>query len=158
MIEIVVAIDADRGIGKAGRIPWHLPQDLRRFRELTTGQVVIMGHGTWQSLPDQYKPLPNRTNVVLSRKPRSLPSGVLKASSLDEALSFGGERPFVIGGQSVYEGALPRTHVVHLTRLMQTYDCDRFFPPLEGFYRDRCSEVRSNRDIYYTFEVYRRLS
>lgn len=109
-ISIIVACDKNRLIGVDGRLPWHLPDDLKRFKALTLGKPVIMGRGTFASLG--YKPLPNRLNIVLGSYPRGvhLDDGYYTASSLPQALAYlktlDTPEVFIIGGQRVYEEAL----------------------------------------------------
>jgi dihydrofolate reductase len=160
-IEIVVAI-ADNGvIGKDGQLPWRLPADLRFFRTLTTGHTVIMGRRTFESIG---KPLPDRTNVVLSGSMRLEISGesrVFVARTLDDALDAGppGLTRFVIGGAQVYAAAWKRADRVHLTRVrMHAIGNTIFVPDLAGFVRvsTRDQEADERNACAMTFEVYAR--
>lgn len=139
---VIAAIDKNRGLGKNGRIPWHLKADLEHFKAVTTGSsdsrpnAVIMGRTTWESLPAKFKPLPQRLNVVLSkRQDQVLAPDVLLARSLDEALALAEQRnvarTFVIGGGSVYAQAVlhPDCRTIYLTEVEQAFGCDTFFPP-----------------------------
>jgi dihydrofolate reductase len=144
IFSIIVAFDEARGIGRSGLLPWHLPADLKHFKEITTAKngtasnVVIMGRKTWESIPDKFRPLPGRLNVVItSRSDYTLPQGVLRASSLDNALEVvcnkgDGEVGdiFVIGGAQVFGEAIvhPLCQKVYLTRIQGYFDCDVFFP------------------------------
>jgi dihydrofolate reductase len=168
---IVVAIDNQRGIGKAGQLPWHLPGDLQFFKTLTTGHcqpgqvnAVIMGRRTWESLPEKYRPLPGRKNVVISRNSYMvLPDGVSRVGSLDEALELlTNEVPcinqvFVIGGETVYKSALNHRlcQKVYLTQINQQYSCDVFFPALPECFtlKSRTSQYEENH-ISYAFLEY----
>ncbi len=143
---IIVACDEARGIGKAGLLPWHLPADLKHFKEITTApsgagaNVVIMGRKTWESIPDKFRPLPGRQNVVItSQSAYALPQGVLKASSLGQALEIVGNKRdgqfgdvFVIGGAQVFSEAIhhPSCQKIYLTRIWGRFDCDVFFPEI----------------------------
>ncbi|MDR3188541.1 MAG: dihydrofolate reductase [Prevotellaceae bacterium] len=127
-ISIIVAV-ADNGvIGNANRLPWHIPEDLRRFRQLTTGHTVIMGRKTFESIG---KPLPNRKNVVISR---TMPVGgaghPVVVRSLADALQAaqGDNEAFIIGGDSVYRQAMPLAQRLYLTRVHTLADGDTFFP------------------------------
>jgi dihydrofolate reductase len=131
-LHLVAALGPDRAIGKAGGLPWHFPEDLRRFRKLTTGHAVVMGRATFASIG---RPLPNRRNLVVTRDPswasgRDL--GIELASSLDEALALARSTdpaPFLIGGASLYAESLPLATHLHLTRVDAFVpDCDTFFP------------------------------
>jgi dihydrofolate reductase len=101
-------------IGIAGRLPWHLPEDLALFRELTIGSTVVMGRRTWESLPERFRPLPGRTNVVLTTDPDWSEDGAERAASVPEVLDRAGPL-WVIGGGAVYAGFLP-----HADRLVVT--------------------------------------
>lgn len=109
------AQSADRVIGRDGRLPWSLPEDLAHFRRLTVGTVVLMGRATWESLPDAFRPLPDRENVVLSRRGLDAPGAVV-VPDLATALALVGDRPaWVVGGAQVYEALLDRVTRVEVT-------------------------------------------
>jgi len=127
MVSLVVAHSANRVIGRDGGMPWHLPSDLRRFRELTTGHTVVMGRRTYESLPDAFRPLPGRRNVVLSSDPAYRADGAEVVRDLDAALAGG---CFVIGGGAVYAQALPHAQRVYATELEAEVDGDTRFPQL----------------------------
>lgn len=144
--DVVVAADLGNGIGNNGDIPWHLPGDLRHLVALTKTapegkrNAVIMGRATWDSIPQSYRPLVGRLNVVLSRRPDlELPPGVRHAADLDSALDIndaGVDRLFVLGGSGVYAQAVdhPRCRWIYLTRVLERFECDAFFPEIEGGY------------------------
>lgn len=140
---IIVAFDSKQGIGKKGQLPWHLALDLKHFKEITTAvtdpakkNAVIMGRKTWESLPQKFRPLAGRVNLVLSKDGKlSLPSGVLCSQSLDDALSqlsSNIENIFVIGGAQVYAQAIdhPLCQKIYVTHVQGEYGCDAFFPPI----------------------------
>lgn len=114
MLSLIVALDRNGVIGKQGRLPWHLPADLKRFRKLTMGHTVIMGRRTFESLGS---PLPGRRNIVLSRSREF--SGAEVARSLEEARRIAGpdEEVFVIGGAEVFREALPQSDRMYVTRV-----------------------------------------
>ena len=156
MISLVVAHSANRVIGRDGGLPWHLPGDLRRFRELTTGHAVVMGRRTYESLPDAFRPLPNRRNVVLTSDPAYRADGAEVVTDLDAALAG---PCFVIGGGEIYAQALPHAARVYATEIEAELDGDTFFPALpEGEWR--CVE-RSERIVEhghaYTFTIHDRV-
>lgn len=166
--DVVVATDLERGIGKAGRLPWKLTGDLKHFRELTTGvtspeyrNAVIMGRKTWESLPAMFRPLPGRVNVVLTRAPEyALPKGVVRAGSLDEALAvlegLKVEGCFVIGGGEIYAQAIrhPSCRLLYLTEVKSRFDCDAFFPDYRGsFVEISSSPAQQESGLEYTFKV-----
>lgn len=131
-ISLVVAVAENGVIGRAGALPWRLPDDSRRFRLLTTGHHVIMGRLTFESIG---RPLPDRVNVVLTRGGRFSAEGVRVAADLAEGLAMarqaGETEAFVIGGTSVYAAALPIADAVHLTRVHAVVEGDARFPELD---------------------------
>src|SRR4249919_1355202 len=116
-VTLVAAVARGGVIGRGNTIPWRIPEDMARFRTLTTGHPVVMGRRTWDSLPDRFRPLPGRRNIVVTRNPDWRADGADRAGSLDEALNMvaGTERVFVIGGADLYEAALPRADELVLT-------------------------------------------
>ena len=135
MITLIAAIGRGGCIGKGGKIPWHLPEDLKRFRDLTMGKTVVMGRKTWESLPERFRPLPGRTNVVVTRNASYVvPDGVEAHGSLDAALDAhaGEDEVMVIGGADIYAQALPRAGRLQLTLVDQEVaDCDATFPAID---------------------------
>ena len=124
-IVLVVAI-ADNGvIGKEGAIPWHISEDLKRFKALTLGHTVVMGRKTWDSLPR--KPLPGRVNVVVTRQTDWQAQGAVAASSLGQATAGTSGTVMVIGGQEIYERALPLATRIELTEVHKNFDGDTRF-------------------------------
>lgn len=139
-ISIVVAMDEQRGIGKNGRLPWpRIPEDMRRFRDLTIGHPVIMGRKTWDSLDERYKPLPQRLNIIVTRNDGLVTEGAKIARSLEAAITMAQlvkEREiFIIGGGQIYEGALPLVNKLHLTIVRGDFGADTFFPDYSDFDR-----------------------
>jgi dihydrofolate reductase len=117
-------------IGAGGRLPWHLPEDLALFRELTTGGTVVMGRRTWESLPARFRPLPGRTNVVLTSDPGWSAAGASRAGSVDDVLARG-EHVWVIGGGTVYAEFLPLADRLVVTEVdLAVDDGDTFAPPI----------------------------
>ncbi len=168
---IIVAFDSQYGIGKKGQLPWHLALDLKHFKEITTTVIdpakknaVIMGRKTWESLPQKFRPLPGRVNVVLSREGKlSLPSGVLCSSYLDDALSRLSSRDienvFVIGGAQIYAHAIdhPLCQKLFVTHVQGEYGCDTFFPPISRqFFLISSSENYRQEAISFQFSEYLR--
>ena len=124
-IVLVVAI-ADNGvIGKDGGIPWHIPEDLKRFKALTMGHTIVMGRKTWDSLPK--KPLPGRVNVVVTRQADWKAAGAVTAGSLGQATSGTSGTVMVIGGAEIYERALPLASRIELTEVHRAFDGDALF-------------------------------
>ena len=124
-IVLVVAI-ADNGvIGKQGAIPWHISEDLKRFKALTLGHTVVMGRKTWDSLPR--KPLPGRINVVVTRQTDWQADGAVAAASLEKALADASGTVMVIGGAEIYDHALPLATRIELTEVHKNFDGDAQF-------------------------------
>ena len=158
MISLVVAHARNRVIGRAGGLPWRLPTDLRRFRELTSGHAVVMGRRTFESLPDALRPLPERRNLVLSGDRAYVAPGAEVFGGLRAALDAcaGGER-FVIGGGRTYAQALPLAQRVYATELEADVDGDTYFPPLDAGWRlvDASAPLTENGHAF-AFKVYER--
>jgi dihydrofolate reductase len=126
---IIAAIDQENAIGKNGEIPWHYPEDLKHFRNLTKGETVIMGRKTYFSLPEDFRPLPERENIVLTRGNPEVDESVKVMNSLEEAYeSAENEKVFIAGGASIYKQTLKEADEMILTRVPGTYDGDTFFP------------------------------
>ncbi|WP_372594554.1 dihydrofolate reductase [Actinotalea sp.] len=117
-LALVWAQSADGVIGVDGGLPWHLPEDLAHFRRLTSGSVVLMGHSTWRSLPERFRPLPGRQNVVLSRTPGLELDGAVVVGSVEDALEqVGGRAAWVIGGAQVYGAFLEHADRAEVTEI-----------------------------------------
>jgi dihydrofolate reductase len=131
VVAIVVAHSTNRVIGRDGALPWRLPSDLRRFRELTSGHTVLMGRRTYESLPDAFRPLPGRRNLVLSGEASYSPEGAEVFSSLAAALDACEGDCFVIGGEVTYRDALPLCERLYATEIEAELEGDAFFPELD---------------------------
>ncbi|HOC35935.1 MAG TPA: dihydrofolate reductase [Tenuifilaceae bacterium] len=129
VISIVVATSENRVIGKNNQLLWHISEDLKRFKKLTTGHTVIMGRKTFESIG---QPLPNRHNIVISRSEGLKFEGCTAAKSLADALEIAStdEEVFIIGGGEVYRQALPLAERIYLTLVHANYEGDTFFPAL----------------------------
>jgi dihydrofolate reductase len=129
-VTLVAAVARNGVIGRDGGIPWHLPEDLAQFKALTTGHTVVMGRRTWDSIPDRFRPLPGRRNVVVTRNANWAAEGAERAATVEEAVNrvARDERVFVIGGAQVYEAALRHADELVLTELDLAVDGDTYFP------------------------------
>jgi len=135
LVSLVAALARNRVIGAGNRMPWHLPEDLRRFKRLTMGAPVIMGRKTHESILEQTgSPLPGRRNIVVTRQPGARWDGCEVAGSLDAALAAAHAAPevFVIGGAELYRLALPRADRLYLTLLDAEYPGDTLFPEFDA--------------------------
>jgi dihydrofolate reductase len=120
-------------IGRDGTIPWRIPEDMARFRALTMGHPVIMGRRTWESIPERFRPLPGRRNVVVTHNPEWSADGAERAASVEDALDLlrDEERLFVIGGAQIYAAALPYADELLLTEIEADIEGDTLFPPFD---------------------------
>jgi dihydrofolate reductase len=127
---LIAAVARDGGIGRSNQLLWRLPEDMAYFRRQTQGCPVIMGRKTWESLPERFRPLPGRRNMVLSRQPGFVAAGAEVLDNLDDALDrlVGLPRVFVIGGAQLYREALPRADRLLLTEVDAQPAADAFFP------------------------------
>ena len=142
-LSIIVAVASDGAIGRANDLLWHLPADLKRFKELTTGHTILMGRKTFESLP--HGPLPNRRNIIISR---SLPAqpGAEVYPTIQQAMEAcaSDEEVFIIGGGEIYRQLLPNTERIYLTRVQASFpDAEVFFPEL-----DPTEWVEEAREVY----------
>ena len=160
-LNIIVAVAENGVIGGSNTLLWHISEDLRRFKQLTTGYTVIMGRKTYLSIG---RPLPNRRNIVISRQADLQIEGCEVFSSLEAAIAAcreaGAEQAFVIGGGEVYRQALPLADRIHYTRVCHPYEGDTTFPALDPAEWTLVSEERFERgekyEYPYSFEVYER--
>ena len=133
IISLIVAMDEKRGIGKAGKLPWRLSSDLKRFRELTMGHHLIVGRKTFESIG---RPLPGRQMIVVTRNSGFNPEGCFVASSVQNAIALAKERreteAFVIGGAEIYSQTIESADRLYLTRVHAEVDADTFFPELKN--------------------------
>ena len=129
-------------IGRDNTLPWHLPEDLAHFKRTTLGCPVIMGRKTWDSLPPKFRPLPGRTNVVISRQTDWAAEGACTAATLDDALAACATAPdvWVIGGAQIYALALPRAHSAVVTELDIEVQGDAFAPPFDASWIETARE------------------
>ncbi len=151
----IVAMGSNRVIGNAGTLPWYLPEDLKRFSKLTTGHTVVMGRKTFDSLPEKYRPLPNRLNLVLSRNTDLKTEGALIYSSVENLsaaiktgeLTLPSDLLWVIGGGEIYKIFMPYTDEVHLTEVIGKYSGDTFLPEFESEFSEKSSEVFTKGEL-----------
>lgn len=143
-INLIWAQDKNRVIGKDGKMPWHLPEDLAHFKRTTLGHPVIMGRKTWESLPAKFKPLPGRLNVVISSdastRENLKKNGTSPAENLREALLIcelsNAPEVWVIGGAQIYSLALPLAHKLVITEIDALFEGDAFAPALSADWRE----------------------
>jgi len=158
-LSIIVAIADNLAIGKDNRLLWHIPEDLKRFKRITTGHHLVMGKKTFESLP--VRPLPNRTSIVLSDIPEDKIDGCVMAYSLEEAIEkCPDEECFVIGGGMVYQQFLPVANKLYITWVHQNFDADTFFPELnlDDWQLEESEKhgPEGSNNFSYTYAVYKR--
>jgi dihydrofolate reductase len=157
-LQAIAAMAANRVIGDGNRLPWHLPEDLARFKRLTMGGTLVLGRKTYESIG---RPLPGRKTVVVSRQPGYAPEGVLVARSIEEALERAGEgNVWIAGGAAIYRQALDRCERLYLTRIEAEIQGDAFFPEIDEAVWRKVEEERwaagERGSFGYRFEVWER--
>lgn len=157
LISLIVAIAQNRTIGVAGRLPWHLPDDLQRFKQLTMGQTLLMGRKTYQSIG---RPLPGRETIILSRDPDFSAAGCRVVASLTEGIAAAQtEQLFICGGEDIYRQTLPLVEKIYLTELLAEVPGDTFFPELpEGEFALLQSEALVDNGRPCRFTIWQRRS
>lgn len=130
-ISIVVAMAANGVIGRDNQLPWHLPADLRHFKQTTMGKPILMGRKTYESIG---RPLPGRTNIVITRDPGYTADGCVVVHSIEAAMQAAGDQEeiMVIGGAEFYRQVLPYTDTIYLTRIHEDFEGDTMFPELSA--------------------------
>lgn len=130
MITMIAAAAENNALGKDGNIPWHLPDDFKHFKQLTTGHHIIMGRKTWESFP---RPLPNRTHIVITRDLNYKAENAIVVHSLEDALAYSKDEKqvFIIGGGEIYTLGMDYATHIELTRVHNEYEADAFFPTID---------------------------
>ena len=161
MNSIIVAVAQNNAIGKDNKLLWHIPEDLRRFKKLTTGRTIIMGKRTYESLP--VKPLPNRRSIVITDDPMDRFEGCLTVTSIQDALILCNpdEENFIIGGASIYKQLMPVTDRLYITRIHRDFEGDVFFPRVSLMeWKLISSEDRpfdTGNNFSYSFQIYEKI-
>jgi dihydrofolate reductase len=156
---VIYARSRNGVIGKDNTLPWRLPEDLAHFKQTTLGCPVIMGRKTWDSLPPKFRPLPGRTNIVVTRQPDWRADGALRAASLQEALALCGEAPqaWVTGGADLYRQALPLADTAEVTLIDADFEGDAHAPELGPDWREvaRAPHISAG-GLPFSFITYRK--
>lgn len=151
-VSIIAAIDSRRGIGKGGRLMWHIGEDMKHFKEVTSGHTVIMGRKTYESIG---RSLPNRVNIVITKNRDFRADGCVIASSLEEALADANKRKsaeiFIIGGGEIYKQAMPFADRLYLTIVEGDFGADTFFPSYENFGKIVSEKESQESGLHYKF-------
>lgn len=157
MITIIAAIAQNNALGKDNKIIWHLPDDFKHFKEITSGHYIVMGRKTFESFP---KPLPNRTHIVISRQKNYAPQGCIVATNLDDAIAKcpTNQDFFIIGGGEIYKQAINLVDKLDITRVHHSFDADVFFPEIDPAIWELQTQVFHTKDekhLYdFSFETY----
>ena len=153
-LNLIFARSRNGVIGKDGGLPWHLPEDLAHFKRMTLGCPVIMGRKTWDSLPPKFRPLPGRSNVVVTRQPDWQDAGALRAGSLQQAMALCGDAPhvWVIGGAQLYTLAEPLAHKAVITEIDNVCEGDAFAPAFGPAWQETAREEHMTAaGLHYRF-------
>ena len=158
-INLIFARAANGVIGKDNTMPWHLPEDLAHFKRQTQGCPVVMGRKTWDSLPPRFRPLPGRSNIVVTRQSDWQAEGALRAAGLPEALSLCGDAPdiWVIGGAEIYRQAEPMAVRAEITEIAQDFAGDAYAPTLGPAWQEtERSAQLSASGLAFSFVTYQK--
>lgn len=158
MLILIAAVALNNGLGKDNRMIWHLPDDFKRFKKLTTGHHIIMGRKTFESLPGM---LPNRTHIIVTRQKNYHPENTIVVNSIEEAIQLvpQGEDGYVIGGGEIYNLAMPLADKLEITRVYASFEADAFFPEIGPEWQLASEEPHAIDDKHawaFTFETYLR--
>lgn len=160
MLTMIAAAGEGNELGKDNDLVWHLPDDFKRFKQLTTGHCIIMGRKTFESFP---KPLPNRRHIIISRNKDYSPAGAEVVHSFDEALALAKEdsNPFIIGGGQIYKIGMNYADAIELTRVHGKFEADTFFPEIDvKQWKKTNSEFHAKDDKHnfaFTYDRYERM-
>lgn len=150
LVSIIAAMDEERGIGKENQLPWHIPEDLQRFKELTLGHPIIMGRKTHESIG---RVLSGRTNIVITKDDHYLTSGCVICHTLESAITYakqeGTNEVFIIGGAYVFSQAIDLADKLYLTLVKGTFGADTFFPTYDRF--KTVVKIEEKHDSQYTY-------
>lgn len=157
MITLIAAAAENNALGKDNDLLWHLPNDFKRFKEITSGHHIILGRKTFESFP---KPLPNRTHIIITRQKEYLVENCIVVHSLEDAIAIApqNEEVFIIGGAQIYEQSIPLADKIDLTRVHTSLDADAFFPEFDTsewnlvFSEKHFKDEKHQYD--FTFETY----
>lgn len=149
-IEVIVACSNNYGIGKDNKLLWYIPEDLKRFKKLTTGHSVLMGRKTWDSLPEQYRPLPDRENIVITSKKDVDIKGATVYNDLN--LIPLRKKLFIIGGAEIYRQTIEYADIIHMTQVHVEVEADAFFPKIDLTDWKIYNRIHSSNENYkYSF-------
>ena len=157
ILSIIVAVAENNVIGKNNTLIWSLPADMKFFKEKTKGHVIITGRKNYESIPEKFRPLPDRTNIVVTRQTDYKAPGAIVVSSVEAAMQYvkqhyANEEIFIIGGAEIYKQTLAACHKIYLTRIHHSFEGDAFFPALTSNWKLTHEEnVSPNEKNKYPF-------
>ena len=166
-ISIIVAVSKNGVIGKENDLIWDLPKDIKFFKETTLGHHVIMGRKNFESIPHNYRPLPNRTNIVITRNLNYKAKDCIIVNSIKKAIDIakknGDKEPFIIGGGEIYKLALEENLVnkIYLTRIHHSFEGDTFFPELNSDWKKikETKHLKDEKHLYdYSFLTFKKIN
>lgn len=152
IVSIIVAVSENNVIGKDNSLIWHLPADMKFFKEKTTGHCIITGRKNYESIPEKFRPLPNRTNIVITRQKNYIAPGAIVVGSLEEAfeknLQIGADADevFIIGGAEIFKQSMHLVDKLYITRIHHNFDGDVFFPDIDPKYWREIKHIDFNAD------------
>ena len=152
MITLIVACSKNKVIGKDNKLIWHVPGDLKRFKELTSGHTVLMGRKTFESIG---KPLPNRRNIILTRDPNFKVEGCLVYHNLSEVLELYKNDLFVIGGEEIYKQTIGYADSIELTLINKEFDGDAFFPEIPNLFKEVAKQDLTCEEFDFSYITYK---
>ena len=163
-ISIIVAVGSNNAIGKNNSLIWHLPADMKFFKEKTSGHCIITGRKNYESIPEKFRPLVNRTNIIITRQKNYQAPGTTITGSIEEAITkaeqTGDNEIFIIGGGDIFSQSLHLADTIYLTKIEEAFDADVFFPELDPNQWKEVSRVKGTKDeknkYDFTFLVYER--
>ena len=165
VVSLIVAVSENKVIGKDNDLVWHLPNDIKLFRDTTKGHFVIMGRKNYESIPHKYRPLPSRTNVIVTRQDDYKAKGCLVVNSVEKAIEIaqkaGDKEPFVIGGGQIYKHAVENNLVdrIYLTRVHTEIDGDTYFDDLDDSWKLVHTDLHPSDEKHsfaFTFQTFER--
>ena len=165
IISIIVAVSENNVIGKDNTLIWHLPADMKYFKEKTSGHCVITGRKNYESIPEKFRPLPNRTNIIITRQNEYAAPGAIIVSSIEGAIEkakeTGDNEIFIIGGAEIYKQSIHLTDKLYITKIRHSFDGDAFFPVIQPTIWKKIKETEfkaDERNIYdYSFGEYEKV-
>lgn len=166
IVSLIVAVSENMTIGKENDLPWHLPDDMKYFMQATKGHHVIMGRKNYDSIPAKYKPLPDRTNIVVTRKEKFQAPGCLVVHSIEDGLSIAMKNKeteaFIIGGAEIYKQGMKFTQRMYITEIHATIEGDTHFPSFNHDEWEEVSRIHHGKDERhqhaFDFVIYERLA